>query len=324
MPASLSPVMPPRDKSTSFARTFCETLPHTKDADGKSWGSCAKYLAGAEPAEAKDAPIPGSYRYLVVGGFGDGCFRDTRVFADAIAHLRDEHKIDIDAFPVAPFAPSEENGRSIAHQIDDRWSTDQTRPFVLIGYDKGAADLLEAVRLLRDAKAKVSALVTVAGIVGGVWRPDDVRALVSPERPWMSDQCPGNQADGMHSLARDVRLRLLRENPLPVPGYSLAAASDAAGTSGALRDAWKGLSIYAAQEDGLVIAWDAVLPDATYLGLAHADHWAIAMPFDAGGQPPKGIDHNRFPRMALLESVVRFVAGDLPSRVAAGSPAMRK
>jgi len=313
MPASLSPVPAGRDRSHDFARVFCAVLPHTKDPDGKSWGDCATYLDPAEPGEplAADAPIASRYRFLLVGGLGDGCFRDTRAFSAAIAHLRDAHAVTVEAFSVAPYASSEENGQSIARQIDNRWSADATHPYILIGYDKGAADLLEALRTLASPADKVAALVTVAGAVGGVWRPDEVRALVRPDAPWMADQCPGNQSDGMNSLARDVRLRFLGENPPRVPGYSIVAASSADGTSSALRDGWKGLSIYAADQDGVLLAFDAVLPGASYLGIARADHWAVALPFDAAARPPKGIDHNRFPRAALLESLVRFVGDDV-------------
>jgi hypothetical protein len=313
MPASLSPIPPARDRSHDFARVFCATLPHTRDRDGKGWGDCGRFLQPAEPAEAlpPDAPIAAGYRYLLVGGFGDGCFKDAHAFADAIAHLRDAHHLAIDAFAVPPFAPSEENGLAIARQIDAGWSADQVHPYVLVGYDKGAADLLEALRTLRAPATKVAALVTVAGTVGGVWRPDDVRALVGPEAPWIANGCPGNQADGLQSLSRQVRLRFLRENPLPVPGYSLVAASTAQETSDALRSLWSRLSIYAADQDGVLLAFDGVLPGGSYLGIARADHFAVALPFDAAPEPPKGITRNRYPREALLEAIVRFVSQDL-------------
>lgn len=310
MPAALAPIPASRDKSHAFARVFCATLPHTADRDGKRWGDCARYIEPAEPPSPLP-PLATPYRFLLVGGFGDGCFRDARAFGTAVTHLRDAHHLDVDAFAVAPFASSEENGASIARQIDAGWTADRTRRYVLVGYDKGAPDLLEALQLLADPAAKVAAIVTVAGVVGGIWRPDAVRALMDPAAPWMADRCPGNQADGAHSLLRDVRLRFLRENPLPVPGYSIVAASDATDTSTALGAAWKSLSIYAANEDGVLLAWDAILPESTFLGSLKADHWAVALPFDAAGRPPKGIDRNRFPRDALLEALVRYVSGDL-------------
>ncbi|MGE5243938.1 MAG: hypothetical protein ACM3SQ_06900 [Betaproteobacteria bacterium] len=310
VPASLTPIPVARDESHDFARVFCSTLPHTKDRDGGAWGDCAKYIEPAEPPAPLKA-LTAPYRFLLVGGFGDGCFRNTRAFSTAAAHLHDAHQVDVDLFAVAPFASSEENGKSIARQIDAGWTSDQSRRYVLIGYDKGAPDLLEALRLLAEPASKVAALVTVAGAVGGVWRPDAVLALVNPSKPWMADQCPGNQADGMHSLLRDVRLRFLRENPLPVHAYSIVASSQAADTSSALRQSWKSLSIYAADEDGVMLAWDAVLPEATFLGSLKADHWAVALPFDAAPKPPKSIDQNRFPRDALLEALVRYVSEDL-------------
>ena len=313
MPASLAPVPSGLDRSREFARVFCSTLPHTKDHDGRAWGDCAKYLgAGATPGALQALAAP--YRFLVVGGFGDACFKDAHAFSTSVAHLRDAHHLDVEAFAVAPFASSEENGRLIARRIETGWTAGTSRPYVLVGYDKGTADLLDALRLLPDPSTKVAAIVTVAGVVGGLWRPDVARLLARPDAPWMADQCPGNQADGLHSLARDVRLSFLRENRIAVPGYSIVAASPEGGTSAALRASWKALSIYAAEEDGVLVAWDGVLPGGAYLGTVRADHWAIALPFDAAGAPPKGIDRNRFPRDALLESLVRYVTTDLASR----------
>jgi hypothetical protein len=62
-----------------------------------------------------------------------------------------------------------------------------------------------------------------------------------------------------------------------------------------------------------VIADDAVVPGGTFLGIARADHWAIALPFDEIADPVKRrralrwVDKNVYPRTALLEAIVRFV-----------------
>jgi hypothetical protein len=128
----------------------------------------------------------------------------------------------------------------------------------------------------------------------------------------MAPECPGNVQDGILSLTRELRQRFLRENPLPVPGYSIVAASALDETSSVLRPIWKRLSIYAKEQDSQMVAWEAVLPGGKYLGAARADHWAIALPFEESSLPPKLVDHNHFPRDALLEAIVRFVSADLP------------
>lgn len=317
MPTSLTPVQADHNKAKDFGRVFCSTLTHLKDPDGHPWGDCAKYIDIAEPPQAQP-PLTTPYRFLLVGGFGGECLKDVRAFGPSIEHLKDAHGIVVEYFAVPPYAPSEENGKAIVKHLDEGWAGDRAHRYVLVGYDKGAADLLEALRVLDAAPTKVAAVVTVAGLVGGVWLPEDLRALMRPGQPWIAASCPGNVQDAMASVTREVRQSVLRASPLQVPGYSIVAASALADTSSALRAMWKRLSVYAKEQDGELIAWESVLPGGKYLGTARADHWAVALPFDEAFQPDKShralkaIDRNRFPRDGLLEAIVRFVSADLP------------
>ena len=314
MPSALVPVDGEHNKARDFGRAFCGALAHFKDPDGHSWGDCAKYIEIAEAPQAQ-APFTTPYKFMLVGGFGGDCLKNVRAFAPAIAHLKDAHQIAVESFAVAPYASSEENGKSIAKHIDEGWAADKTHRYVLVGYDKGAADLLDALRVLDAAPSKVAAVVTIAGVVGGVWQPDDVRALVQAEHPWIDHGCPGNVQDGVASLAREVRHSVLRSSPLQVAGYSLVASSTLAETSSVLKPMWKRLSTYAREQDGEVVAWEAILPGGKYLGSMRADHWAIALPFDS---LYKGIDRNRFPRDAMFEAMIRFVSSDIPPAEPAG------
>jgi hypothetical protein len=311
MPATLVPVDAEHNRVKDFARVFCSTLTHLKTNAGRSWGRCEQYLEVAE-APAEQGEIVSSYRFLLVGGFGGDCFRDVRAFSTSIAHLHEAHRLDVEYFAVPPFGPSSENGRSIARHIDEEFVADPAHRYVLIGYSKGAADLLEALRMLDAPKTKVAAIVTIAGTIGGTWVPEDFGTLMQPTQPWVAPGCPVNIRDGLQSLPRDVRQRFLRETPVPVPAYSITASSGLESTSKALRASWRRLSVYAVEQDGQMIGWEAVLPNATYLGAARADHWAIALPFEESATSFKDIDRNHFPRDALLESIVRFVSADKP------------
>lgn len=308
MPAALGPV--DTDRAKDFARVFCSTLPHLRDKDGRSWGNCAKYVEFGEPVQPQ-TEIAARYRFFVVPEFGGECLKDARAFSTSIAHLKEAHRVDVEYFAVAPFASSEENGKSIARRIDGEWSVDSTRRFILIGYGKGAADILEALRVVDEPKQKVAAVASIAGVVGGTWVPEDVQALMAPPHPWLAPGCPGNVQDGIHSLLREVRHAFLRQTPTPVPSYSIVGAVSLDETSSIFRRSWKRLSVYAKEQDGQMVGWEAVLPGAKYLGAVRADHWAIALPFEESAQPPKGIDRNHFPRDALLEAIVRYVATDL-------------
>src|SRR5207245_681929 len=115
---------------------------------------------------------------------------------------------------------------------------DRNRRFVLIGYSKGAADILDALRVLDEPKTKVAAIVSVAGVIGGAWLPADFVALMQPGQPWIAAGCPGNVQDGLHSLTREVRQSFLRQNATPVPGYSIVGTTTLDQTSSILRPSW--------------------------------------------------------------------------------------
>jgi len=313
MPAALGPVDAEHNRAKDFARVFCSTLTHLRDADGRSWGDCAKYFEFGDTPQPQVEIAP-RYRFLVVPGFGGECLADVRAFSTSIAHLKEAHHVDIEYFAVAPFASSEENGKSIARRIDGAWSTDSAHRYVLIGYSKGTADILDALRVLDEPKTKIAAVVSVAGVVGGTWVPETFQSLMQPPRPWIAAGCPGNVQDGAQSILREVRQSFLRQNPIAVPTYSIVGATTLDETSSVLRPSWKRLSVYAKEQDGQMVAWEAVLPGARYLGAARADHWAIALPFEGAARPPKEVNRNHYPRDALLESIVRYVTTDLPSQ----------
>jgi len=73
------------------------------------------------------------------------------------------------------------------------------------------------------------------------------------------------------------------------------------------------LSTYGSDEDGQLLKDDAVAPGAKFLGAALADHFAVALPFDKSTDSTvrSGMDKTVYPRAALLESLIRFVSGDL-------------
>lgn len=313
MPAALVPVDAEHNKSKEFARVFCAVLSHSRDKSRRSWGDCGKYLATVDTPQPLPA-IAARYHWLLAPDFGDGCLKDVHAFSTSIAHLTEAHQVAVESFALAPFGSSEKNGASLARHVDEAWAGDKSRPFVIIGYGKGAADILEALRVLEEPKAEVAAIVTIAGLVGGTWVSEDIRTLMQPGQPWIAPDCPGNIQDGLHSLLREVRQGFLRENPPPVPGYSVVAASSFDETSSLFRPSWKRLSVHAKEQDGQIVAWESVLPGAKYLGAARADHWGIGLPFEETERLPKGLDRNHFPRDALLEALLRFVSADLQTK----------
>ena len=117
--------------------------------------------------------------------------------------------------------------------------------------------------------------------------------------------CGITDEGGIGSLRRDVRYRALRawNPPATLRSYSLAAVSTLNQTSKPLHTMWKTNAIYSIDQDSHIIAEEAIIPGSQFLGVAHGDHWAVALPMS---NYPK-VDWNRFPRTALLEAIIRHV-----------------
>ena len=186
MPVALSPIDATHNRSTAFGRLFCATLPHLREPDGQSWGDCGRYVEHALPGGSVPATFVSRFRLLLVGGLGDGCLDDhARAFAGAVTHLHDTHQVDVETVRLPPFASSQENGRAIARTVNYRWTADPTRrPYILLGYSKGAADIEEAIPELSAARDQVAAVVTIAGLVHGTTEARALDPLFDPSRRW--------------------------------------------------------------------------------------------------------------------------------------------
>jgi hypothetical protein len=237
---------------------------------------------------------------------------DAPAFMEGQTALRDRYRLGVDMLTV-PNDPSEANAKLIAEYIREEAKKD-ARKFILVGYSKGAPDIQVALAQERDIADRVAAFVSVAGAVGG--------SPIADALPGMADRwirqfnmkgCQGDIAAGFKSLQRGVRQAFLATYPHPVvPSYSVVARSEKTNTSKALAQTWALLSAWGPVQDGQLVKEDAIIPESKYLGVAIADHFAVALPFDKSQDSAirSGMG-SRYPRGALLESIVRFVAADL-------------
>ena len=183
---------------------------------------------------------------------------------------------------------------------------------VLIGYSKGAPDILEAIVAYPEIQQKVAAVVSVAGTVGGtplaevIGEPyqELLRTIPVPN-------CPVGIGDPIDSLKRTTRQQWFSQNRLPasVKYFSLAAFSEREDISAILQPTYDQLACIDPRNDSQVIFYDAIIPGSTLLGYIKADHWAVAMPFSQDLPLPLSglVDKNEFPREVLLEAIIRFV-----------------
>ena len=80
-----------------------------------------------------------------------------------------------------------------------------------------------------------------------------------------------------------------------------------------LKTTYSKLSRVDARNDSQVLFYDQVIPGSSLMGYLNADHWALAVPI-ARTHTSLGatfVNHNAFPREALLAAILRFIEEDL-------------
>jgi pimeloyl-ACP methyl ester carboxylesterase len=278
------------DGRRRFREIFCTLLARENGFETGPLG-CEKQLhrlADEEPVLHPLVSLPAHdtrYRVLIVPGLFGECLADIATpFADASARLR---RLG------SRFAP------------DDR--------LLLIGHSKGAVDILHFLANHPDLAERVDAVVSVAGAING--SPIANQMAVHYER-WLADLdvegCPAGDGGAVESLRRPVRLEWLATHPLPtdVPRFSVVGFTEKGNTAHILRWAWEDLARVDPRNDGQLLFFDQVIPGATLLGYANADHFAVAIPFDERSDlmaSPFVLGHAPYPRGVLLEAIVLYV-----------------
>ena len=303
------------DRTAAFSALFCSVL-EREHPDSGPWGPCSNYLEAPSADRVALGALPTTYRVAIVPGVLSACAGGAPAFKEGQEHLRTSHGLTVDLIP-APNRSSADNGKDIAQFLKDNYAKD-SRKFILLGYSKGAPDILEGLANDPDAARSVAALITVAGAIGGSPIAD---LLPAEAQKWVQafhlTDCQGDLYAAFKSLRRDVRQDFLNQHPDPgVPVYSLAAVSDKSITSKVLVGNWELMAPYGTRQDSQLVDSDALFPGGNTLGVLRADHWAVALPFEdsTDAEVNKLVDHNHFPRTALLEALVRFIAQDLAGR----------
>lgn len=298
-----------------FSAIFCTVL-EREHPDAGPWGPCSNYIEDPSPHRVALHHIPRNYRLAIVSGVLSACGGNSTAFLEGRAHLRTAHGIPVDLIP-APNGSSAADGKTIAQFLKDNYRKDG-RKFILLGYSKGAVDILEGTASDPEAAHTVAALITVAGAIGGSPIAD---FMPLQAHKWIQavslGECKGDLYAAFYSLRRDVRRKFLAQHPDPgFPVYSIAAISSKAETSKILLEGWELLSFYGQPEDSQLLESDTRFPGGHDLGAVHADHMAVAIPMETSTDPTvkKLVNHNHFPRTALLEALVRYVTQDLAAR----------
>ena len=110
-------------------------------------------------------------------------------------------------------------------------------------------------------------------------------------------------------------MKWLANNALPrgVHFYSLVTYPQPDRISEVLKLSYNKLSRVDARNDGQLLFYDQLIPGSDLVAYLNADHWAVALPIARSHRFLKDnlINHNDYPREALMEALLRFVEEDL-------------
>jgi hypothetical protein len=273
---------------------------------------------GGEAAPAVPAVPPlGRFRVAIVPGYGADCFSGlVTVLGDARTHL-DTLGWRSEEIAIEGLSSSTRNAALIREHVL-AVSLDPDERLVLLGYSKGAADMMEALARYPEIRPRIAAAVSLSGTVVGSPLADSPPELL----PWLARNMPGSgctAGDGgaFESLRRSTGLAFLAENPpsgFGVPLFSLGAFAHRERISLVLLPTYDRLAMIDPRNDSQTLFTDQVIPGSFLLGYLNADHWAVGLPLDSAQPVLSALftDENAFPRPAMLEAVLRVVAETLP------------
>jgi len=310
-----------QDKRARFREIYCAVL-EVHGTELADYRTCEDALTrvGIEPA-GTGAPVDlgRSKRHLVavvVPGVGYDCFKPwLNPPSTVVIHLQqsgyDAIMLDVDGL-----SSSANNARQIRDAILAMQSPAGPSRLVLIGYSKGAPDILEAVVAYPEIRRRVAAVVSAAGAVGGSPLANDAEQFQADMlRHVPGATCTSGDGGAVQSLRPATRKGWLAQNPLPreLRYYSLVTFPQPERISSILKSSYEKLSRVDTRNDSQMIFYDQVVPGSVLLGYVNADHWALAVPI-ARSHPMIGslfVTQNAYPREALTEAILRFVEEDL-------------
>lgn len=309
------------DARGRFEEIFCTVLEQRGDSL-PNYEPCSEALTrvpGTQVGDGRSVELGYSERRLVVGlvgGIGFGCIADWLTPPVLARDYLRPLGFDLALIEVDALSGSRHNARQIRDAVMAMPAETGPPRLVLMGYSKGAPDILEAIVEYPEIHDRIAAVVSMAGAVGG----SPVAEYASEKLADIFSDLPGADCDkgddeAVASLRTDVRRDWLATHPLP-PGlhyYSVVTLPEADNISWILKPVYRKLAKIDPGNDGQLLYSDEFIPGSKLLAFLNADHWAVALPIDRSHPfiAATFVNRNSYPRNALLEAVLRFVEEDL-------------
>jgi hypothetical protein len=319
VPASLAGVSDHRGR---FREVYCAVLEAGKGqlADHRSCDAALTQVGTEPPGTGRPVEL-GTRRHrlalMMVPGIGWDCFANWLEAGEVEAHLR---KVGFEVLPVT--VDSLSSSPNNARQIRDAIMALPTEPdgahIVLIGYSKGAVDVLEAIVGYPEIRGRVAAVVSMGGAIGGSPLANDAeQGMANLLQYFPESTCTPGDGGGVESLRPGPRRAWLAANPLPagLRYYSVVTYPQPERISSVLMHSYRRLAQIDGRNDSQMVFYDQFIPGSQLIAYVNADHWALGVPI-ARTHATIGslfVTQNAYPREALAEAVMRYVEEDLSS-----------